>query len=1208
MEIEEEDDDDEKRDAKRQSTVKEEDDTGATEDPPHSPISGPPITLNSDLATAPEAAQFSNSTDPPSFVGLSRPSSPAKSIETDPPPRLSSQSARGADYYDSLYKPRVKLGPRPSVETTRNPGGVGSRPVASMPAGLKLSVKGAKKGAKTQDDSQSLIDEEPPAAAAIPEHMSHLEPPRPHTSGGRPSSSSGVSVKSLSGSLAPPSKQNTITPEKLRLMKAMQLREKKKRAIAKPPPMPAMSPDVEEVDDVEAIPADIEAEVTPEHLSEILDELPADQVSLSKVEADSTIDDAFSNHHDQRSINTRTDSRPTSPIGAPSEVADSTKASSLSESTDETLHVQEEKSEHQEKAETKEVAEAQLQEAPTAGVGLPAESAPVEAVVEDSFAIDPEQKEDTPRVPATQIEEPEARIVETVPEEAAQDAGQDTTDIVEDLPAEEPSPVIPTPEIAATPEAGQAVAEPDTDPLDAELGSRKADEVEIAPVETSTERTQDGPATSPSKWKLPISKYSTQDSKSPASPGIPSIVTPLEDDVDGGEESISPAMRTDEDAASEDMQHPKRPEPIHTGSDLSEKKTVVDDETLMEEAQSATPQEAKPIFVSKSPLSASPPALASRPTTPLIIRTVSNPVPKPLLGSGEAPPPSATRSASSGAAFLQKGNQPNSAHLAPVQPGKIGSSISQRIKALEQLAASAPGAAPVVPVAASKDRPNSAFFAIRRSSVIRDAPLSPSVPGLPSSVLGRSPSVLGRSPSVLGRSDSMTRSTPPRSDTEGSPDTVEGAGRGRSGSVASRLSVFEGAGVPRGRPETIQVTARIVREVGQAFPRAPGHSRNDSTGSTLSLKQSPLIVNHQKAKSGEYSLPTPESATTPVPALDPAPVLLPHLSQEQRKSIQERRWSKDKKNASHWEGGEGESAEGNRPRRRSSLNIVKDFIKGPSHARSPSTDETNDVRPPSAQRINRLSISSRRASVNHDVLDDPNSPNKPLSPGSATDLSGSGDEKKSGSNSSLKEGKNRASRFMRRLSSSLTPGGRTKNHPATSPTVTEENSAELDALAMPPPEKVVSPATIVAYLGDVNVQFPDSLLWKRRTMALDSHGFLMLSASSISSARDKKTRRYHLSDFKTPFCPEMEAEELPNSVCLDFVDGSGLQVASSNRLGQREILQSKSLLAYSYWYAVLTRWNSPRCCSPEPHLFRPIDGPARDCLFFIITRRKLHLL
>jgi hypothetical protein len=110
-------------------------------------------------------------------------------------------------------------------------------------------------------------------------------------------------------------------------------------------------------------------------------------------------------------------------------------------------------------------------------------------------------------------------------------------------------------------------------------------------------------------------------------------------------------------------------------------------------------------------------------------------------------------------------------------------------------------------------------------------------------------------------------------------------------------------------------------------------------------------------------------------------------------------------------------------------------------------------------------------------------------------------------------------------------------------------------------------------MGDVNVQFPDNLLWKRRTMCLDSQGFLILSTVQgvsptmpvpvVGMPRDKHLqagaiKRYHLSDFRPPYTPEMEAQELPNSVVLDFVDGSGLQIACEDRAGQLNVLHSKS--------------------------------------------------
>jgi hypothetical protein len=48
-----------------------------------------------------------------------------------------------------------------------------------------------------------------------------------------------------------------------------------------------------------------------------------------------------------------------------------------------------------------------------------------------------------------------------------------------------------------------------------------------------------------------------------------------------------------------------------------------------------------------------------------------------------------------------------------------------------------------------------------------------------------------------------------------------------------------------------------------------------------------------------------------------------------------------------------------------------------------------------------------------------------------------------------------------------------------------------------------------------------------------------------------------MSDFKPPYAPDVELQELPNSVVLDIVNGSGLQIACEDRAGQMSILNSE---------------------------------------------------
>lgn len=100
----------------------------------------------------------------------------------------------------------------------------------------------------------------------------------------------------------------------------------------------------------------------------------------------------------------------------------------------------------------------------------------------------------------------------------------------------------------------------------------------------------------------------------------------------------------------------------------------------------------------------------------------------------------------------------------------------------------------------------------------------------------------------------------------------------------------------------------------------------------------------------------------------------------------------------------------------------------------------------------------------------------------------------------------------------------------------------------------------------MNVQFPDTLLWKRRYLQLDSQGYVVLSASQSShgaSAAAAVTKRYHMSDLKMPFVPDIEEQEMPNSVTLDFVQGGGLQFACEDRAAQGHVLHCE------FWYPYL---------------------------------------
>ncbi|KAL2156913.1 hypothetical protein VTH06DRAFT_2326 [Thermothelomyces fergusii] len=405
-------------------------------------------------------------------------------------------------------------------------------------------------------------------------------------------------------------------------------------------------------------------------------------------------------------------------------------------------------------------------------------------------------------------------------------------------------------------------------------------------------------------------------------------------------------------------------------------------------------------------------------------------------------------------------------------------------------------------------------------------------------------------------------------------------GRGRSGSLVNRLSVFEGGMPPRGRPESVQVTARIVRDPNQPYPRGPEPRGGQTDYPPLDLRQSQLTVDVQDHADSE-------SPVCPASALSAR-----ELADQAKQTLLERRLSKQSREGDR-DTPATETSDDSNARRRSSLSFVKEFIKDRTESiigvKSPSMDNLgNPLSPaaaasqvsvasrssfhaPSVQQSSslsrRLSISSRRSSLDQNGSGLSASVTSAGAESEAETKSGSGmDEKKASSSSpgpTSPKG-SRASRFMRRLSNTLTTG-RKNGTPSISPTVTEENAAEVEAASKGGAATgAAAQPSIIAFMGDVNVQFPDNLLWKRRSLCLDSQGFLILSAGQgtammpPASGKDRHgamVKRYHMSDFKPPFAPDVELQELPNSVVLDLVDGSGLQIACEDRAGQMNVLR-----------------------------------------------------
>lgn len=199
--------------------------------------------------------------------------------------------------------------------------------------------------------------------------------------------------------------------------------------------------------------------------------------------------------------------------------------------------------------------------------------------------------------------------------------------------------------------------------------------------------------------------------------------------------------------------------------------------------------------------------------------------------------------------------------------------------------------------------------------------------------------------------------------------------------------------------------------------------------------------------------------------------------------------------------------------------------------------------------------------------------------------------------SSKSEG--RTSRWFKRMSS--LGGSKRKSTAAQSiassttavqsPVLSDHTASAASAASAASVKSVRTPSTITeqdradmppaAALGDLNVQFPDTLvshlhnritvgftanitpqLWKRRWITLDDAGSLLLVVSQVKEhQRGAAQKKYRLSEFKLPIIPDLDRQEMPYSVCLELVEGGTLQLACEDAMGQRQVLS----MLRTYW-------------------------------------------
>ncbi|KAI7418227.1 hypothetical protein KC336_g9736, partial [Hortaea werneckii] len=156
-----------------------------------------------------------------------------------------------------------------------------------------------------------------------------------------------------------------------------------------------------------------------------------------------------------------------------------------------------------------------------------------------------------------------------------------------------------------------------------------------------------------------------------------------------------------------------------------------------------------------------------------------------------------------------------------------------------------------------------------------------------------------------------------------------------------------------------------------------------------------------------------------------------------------------------------------------------------------------------------------------------------------------------------KEG-SRTSRFFKRMSNFGTGHKRRTSgqNVMSAMSALDVSSNQRSSTAAATDKSDTPPAVVV---GDLNVQFPDSLLWKRRIVEIDDGGHIVFAISQAMDVQRAAVKRFHLSEFKQPYAPDLERQELPHSIMLEFSDGTALQTACEDAMTARQVLHTANV-------------------------------------------------
>ena len=727
--------------------------------------------------------------------------------------RTSSQSARPStrDLYDSNgYKQKVKQGPRPSLDSTGNSDKMDRsndfRPVSTLPAGLRMPLKKAasQKSTPTRPQSQQT-------QRTFHENWSSQTLPSapPITPIQIPDRRNAI----ISNGLLTPAKTPAevmspkITPDKTRLMKALQMRQKQLTA-----QLPAQDLSIEE------LPAKRKCskpEIDESILSAIID------ASRPHVKADMVhvpIQDL--NKEEPRNVEG-------SPISMPeTSEGPSTQPSSVAD-----------EEEHAEKA----------KQALNAGqhLGLPkgelidfesssggilqdtynsnrALSDDVQTMIHYPGIVPTSTKQDTP-VEAATVRHAMATVA------SAADLQKEGCESIANLEIRQPENLNTSTQHADMPDSNRIPK--------AHAGSQissgipePSSEGEMLGVDVSAAGSWDNFVKSVEKPLLPIDQDEKLSPRSLPGSAQTSFQTPSSSTENNSQPSTSQLKRHSHDSDPTTT----KPSPSNTINGLQTDRTIpihdliktperlsspehsdehfLSDDSFIEELQSATVQEAKPVSVSKSPIKPVFSTFESGQGTvdnSKAARSVSSPLSQSNRDEEIPTPPQLTKSPSTRSFSSNYPSRSENQLPSGPMPKKIGvsSGISQRIKALEQLSSR-----PTSPQSVGSP-PTSTFISLRKIS-------------------GRSP------PAMSDPNSNEDRPTARHPSPSPSPD------------IAKSKSSSNPINAAYSRPDSMSVTAKIVRDRGNKSPQMP---LNPSEPQAIDLHQSPLLVEHQKAAPPQLS-------------------------------------------------------------------------------------------------------------------------------------------------------------------------------------------------------------------------------------------------------------------------------------------------------------------------------------------------------------------